>query len=89
MHKIRVVQDWALRVLEFGPQGAGRAAARFLEEAEAAMMRGGDVGDILDELAEDALELCVDNLIQAPPGLHGRLLKIEEYRRRSPWMRAF
>jgi hypothetical protein len=87
MHKIRVVQEWALKVLEFGPQGARRDATRFLEEVEVAMRRGGEVGGLLDELAEDALDLCLGNLIQAPPGLHGRLLGVEEYRNRLEHMR--
>lgn len=87
MSRIRLVRDWALRVIERGPQAARGSALRFLEEVEAASRRDWDEGDLLDELAEDALDLCLENLIQAPPGLHGRLLRRDEYRNRLGYMR--
>lgn len=87
MKRVREVREWAARVLEWGPQAARKSAVRFLEEAEAALRRNWDEGEILDELADEVLDLCLENLIQAPPGLHGRLLGREEYRNRLGYMR--
>jgi hypothetical protein len=88
--KIRVVSRWAARVVEFGPASARRRAAEILDEANRMLLFRGnsDPSDLLDELAEECLEFCVENFIQAPPGIHWRLLKVEDYRSRLRRMRC-
>ena len=40
-------------------------------------------------LARHAKRICLEYLIQAPPGLHGRLMRHKGYRERLPYMKAF
>jgi hypothetical protein len=87
--KIRVVSRWAARVVEFGPASARRRAAEILDEANRMLLfRDSDSSDLLDELAEECLEFCLENFIQAPPGIHARLLRVEDYRSRLRRMRC-
>jgi hypothetical protein len=87
--KIRVVSRWAARVVEFGPASVRERAEEILDEANRMILFRGDSdpSGLLDELAEECLEFCVENFIQAPPGVHARLLRVEDYRGRLRHLR--
>jgi hypothetical protein len=90
MRRIRGVSDWAARVIEHGPKGAGGMARDVLDEASRMILfrRGSNHSNLMDELAEDCLELCLGHFIKAPPGIHSRLMLLEEYRSRVRFMRS-
>ena len=90
MKRLKVVSDWAARVLENGPREARDMAEDILDEVNRMILfhRDRDPGDLLDELADDCLEFCLGHYIKAPPGIHGRLLENEDYRERVKFMRG-
>lgn len=82
MKRLKVVASWASKVIESGPQAARDSAADILEEVNIMIdhRRDWDEDYLLENIADECLELCLGHFIKAPPGIHRKLLRDEDYR---------